>query len=156
MMKNLKHPCWMPVRAGAFFLGALLTLSLASCHSGSGSSAASDSANSPVNVLMGQIETLHEKTMGKIAPIRRMEDSLRARIPAVAAAGGDTAALAGAAQRLHSCDTTMFGWMGRYDMQLTGKTDPQKADYLQAQLTELSGIDRRIDSTLSQSAALLR
>lgn len=93
--------------------------------------------------------------MNKIAPLRRMEDSLHARIAVMASGQGDTTDLAGTAVALNHCDTLMFGWMGRYDMQLKGMTDEEKTRYLQGQVGELSAINRAIDSALARAAELL-
>ena len=137
------------------FAAAAVLLSAVSCHSGNASSESSDSAKSPVTQLSGEIESLHEKTMNKIAPMRRMEDSLHAHIIRIAAQKGDTTQLTAAAARLNSCDTTMFGWMGRYDMQLEGKTDSGKAQYLRGQVAELTRIDQSIDSAIAEAKGLL-
>jgi len=87
--------------------------------------------------------------------MRRMEDSLHAHIIRIAAQKGDTTQLTAAAARLNSCDTTMFGWMGRYDMQLEGKTDSGKAQYLRGQVAELTRIDQSIDSAIAEAKGLL-
>ena len=140
-------------------LGATVALA-GSCHSGSGGSGSSDSANSPVTKLTNQIETLHEQAMNKVAPLRSLEDSLRTQISRLAAKGdttqGDTARLSALASRLNTCDTTMFGWMGRYDMQLEGKSDAEKAAYLSGQVRELSGIDDSIDSAMAAARGALQ
>lgn len=139
-------------------LGAAITLST-SCGSGSGGSGSSDSSNSPVTLLSNQIESLHEQAMNKVAPLRSVEDSLRMKIAQLRGkgdtTGGDTARLSVMADRLNTCDTTMFGWMGRYDMQLEGKTDAEKALYLKGQVQELSGIDQSIDSAILAARQLL-
>lgn len=131
-----------------------------SCHSGSGGSGSSDSSNSPVTRLSNQIESLHEQAMNKVAPLRSVEDSLRMKITQLTAKGdtarADTAELSRLADRLNSCDTTMFGWMGRYDMQLEGKTEAEKEAYLTGQVRELTGIDQSLDSAIRAASVLLK
>lgn len=138
---------------------ASLLMTAVSCHSGSkhASAASGASATEPAAVQQGinRIDSLHEKVMNTIGPLRRVEDSLRARIK-TRPAGGDTATLSRLAGALNDCDTAMFGWMGRYDTQLKGRTDSEKVAYLHGQLGMLRRLDRTLDSTIGQARRQLK
>jgi hypothetical protein len=144
------------IRKPAFYhlnvlLAIFFLLAAASCHSGpkhgSGASATPPTA---VQLAVSRIDSLHEKAMNTIGPLRRVEDSVRDKIKA-APAGSDTAVLSRLAGALNGCDTAMFGWMGRYDTGLKGKTDSEKVAYLHDQWGKLGRLDKTMDSTMSQA-----
>jgi hypothetical protein len=131
------------------FFGILTLLASFSCHPD----------NSPANQaqeLSARIDSLHETTMNKIAPLRRLQDSMRAKIAVAVAMQADTTVFSGALQQLQQGDTAMFGWMGRYDMDYKGKSDSDKVVYLQSQVNELQQIDQAVDQALQTAEGLLQ
>lgn len=139
-------------------LAGLSLLAAASCHStGSNSSIQGDTAVvSPVTSLQQGIDSLHERSMDEIAPLRRLEDSIGKKIQDAAARKADTTHLFQVAGNLINADTTMFGWMGQYDMHLEGKTDSEKVAYLRTQLEKLSQISAVMDSSIQDARNLLK
>lgn len=90
--------------------------------------------------------------MNSIGPLRRLQDSVRQKISTVR----DTTALSGVAEALHREDTAMFGWMGRYDTGLKGKSDSEKVWYLHLQFRKLNRLNETMDSTMQEARRLLK
>jgi hypothetical protein len=132
-------------------LSAALLMAAASCHHNGTSSNDSDTTATPVTALTNKINALHEKTMNKIGPLRALEDSIRGEISIQARKGADTMKLSVLADRLNACDTAMFGWMGQYHTDLSGKADTEKLSYLQVQLQKISRLDKTMDSTMKKA-----
>jgi|GEM_PF-3668487 hypothetical protein len=130
------------------FCGALILLASFSCHP-------DNSPASQAQALSDRIDSLHEATMNKVAPLRRLQDSMRAEIAVAVATQADTTAFSDALQQLQQGDTAMFGWMGRYDMDYKGKNDSDKVVYLQSQVNQLQQIDHAIDQALQTAEGLL-
>lgn len=130
------------------FLGTLLLLASFSCHSDHTPAAQAEA-------LSGRIDSLHEATMNKIAPLRRLQDSMRAKIAVAVATQADTTAFSQALEQLQQGDTAMFGWMGRYDMDYTGENDTDKVIYLESQVSELQQIDQHVDQAVKTAEGLL-
>lgn len=157
MQKSYQPRLTLQSFALTLFAGGLLFLTF-SCHSGgSGSGSDHDSTlDAPATVLSNQINALHEQAMGEIAPLRTLEEHVRGKIREAAAKNADTLQLSRVAEMLNSSDTTMFGWMGQYDMELEGKSDSEKAIYLKAQLHQLNQIHASMDSAMQDAKALLQ
>lgn len=136
-------------RAGIAALTIGWITAATSCHQGNNTS--SNEAAS----LEAQLSTIHDETMGKIAPVRRVEDSLREKIKAFAEEKKDTSALSEAAAALNTSDTAMFGWMGRYQ-DLATSADSANVDLLKQHLESLKQIDATMDSTIEQGRKLLQ
>jgi len=128
-----------------------------SCHqSGNHTSSDKDSVTpfSEVASLKEQMMTIHEDAMGKIAPLRSVEDSIREKIKVFISDKRDTLELSHAADVLDRYDTAMFGWMGRYHDQ-TMSADSSNADLLKQRLRSLEQLNASMDSAIRRGRMLL-
>lgn len=101
-----------------------------------------------------RLMAVHEEAMGKIAPLRRVEDSLRKEINSGTAGNRDTVELSGVATALDRCDTAMFGWMGRYHDQMMSP-DSSNPALIKKQLQSLELLNDSMDRVIKKGRFLL-
>jgi len=146
----------------AFQFG-IITLSIVSisfvtsCHQNSNrtsSGTRSVTSLSEVDSLKEQLMTVHEVAMGKIAPLRMVEDSIREGIRMLAGDKKDTLKLSEVATEMNHYDTAMFGWMGRYHDQ-TMSPDSSNTALIKQRLQSLKRLNASMDSVIIRGRALL-
>lgn len=109
---------------------------------------------SEVSALKDQIMTIHDESMDKIAPVRRVEDSIREKIKIFTEERKDTINLSKTATALNHDDTAIFGWMDSYHNQITSP-DSSNVKLLKQRLQSLEQISTSMDSVVKKGRELL-
>jgi len=144
-------------RFGIIILGIAIISVVTSCRQNSSHASSSRNSEAPASeagALKEQMMTLHEDAMEKIAPLRRIEDSIHGEINRIAAEKGDTRELSQILDELNHCDTAMFGWMGRYHDQ-TMSRDSANTALIKQQLQSLKRLNASMESVIGRGRSLL-
>jgi len=109
--------------------------------------------------LLDSIIATHDKVMGKDDQLMKnkmkLDTLLKTKLTGVADTAEEKKQLMGLNIQLTQAEDAMENWMQKFDPDQKGKSHQQKMDYLNAQKTQVNGIDSAINAAINASSNYL-